>query len=568
MRRLPMVIWLVVVLVAVVTGGCDAHRYDGRLVAVDSLMRSDPDSALAMLEALPVGSISTEGDRAYYGLLISQARYKAYVTATSDSDINRALAYYRKHSGEREKLTRSYIYKGAVMEELGHPDSAMYYYKSAEATAAPDDYFNLGYSKMRIGELYQAQVSQDSAAILCLKDAIQYFTLLNDTNYLIACYGDLGAICGTRYPDSTEYYLKYAIDLAKRYNPSKQYTYKSKLAGFNLYHKHDYSKANALAMDVVNNGAEDSYEKQFYYYAALSYLKLGLTDSAKNVLSIIPEPIDAVDSMNYYDVVSKIALAEDNMVEYSLNIAKSKALQSQFTLNRKEKELVKTDVNFQRQQANENVERANHRSNFLGLLIIIILIILVITIVLLNRRIKEKEEERAANEDELRKMINSLIEKTQQATQNDVKASTLVNYRIEALNELFNSIKFKAHEKNNKKKTIITLSGLLNGLSDYYTLLNFKLSNNFWEKIKLSVDGEYNGIATYVEQSYPDLTEREVRMFWLFCANISPQIIKICMNFTNARTATNYRSIIIKKKMGLDMTFDDYIEKYMKGEIE
>ena len=32
------------------------------------------------------------------------------------------------------------------MEELGHPDSAMHYYKTAEATAAPDDYFNLAYT--------------------------------------------------------------------------------------------------------------------------------------------------------------------------------------------------------------------------------------------------------------------------------------------------------------------------------------------------------------------------------------------------------------------------------------
>ena len=32
---------------------------------------------------------------------------------------------------------------GSVMEELGHPDSAMHYYKTAEATAAPDYYYNL-----------------------------------------------------------------------------------------------------------------------------------------------------------------------------------------------------------------------------------------------------------------------------------------------------------------------------------------------------------------------------------------------------------------------------------------
>lgn len=47
-----MVIWLVVVLVAVVTGCGGAHRYDGRLVAADSLMRSNPDSALAILQII------------------------------------------------------------------------------------------------------------------------------------------------------------------------------------------------------------------------------------------------------------------------------------------------------------------------------------------------------------------------------------------------------------------------------------------------------------------------------------------------------------------------------------
>ena len=131
MRHLLSVISAVVVLAAVVAGCGDAHRYDARLAAADSLMRTDPDSALAIVGAVDRDSLADEGDRAYRDLLLTQARYRCYVTATSDSDINRALAYYRSHSGEREKLTRAYIYKGAVMEELGHPDSAMHYYKTA-----------------------------------------------------------------------------------------------------------------------------------------------------------------------------------------------------------------------------------------------------------------------------------------------------------------------------------------------------------------------------------------------------------------------------------------------------
>lgn len=83
----------------------------------------------------------------------------------------------------------------------------------------------------------------------------------------------------------------------------------------------------------------------------------------------------------------------------------------------------------------------------------------------------------------------------------------------------------------------------------------------------LSVDGEYNGIYSFVEKNYPDLNERDLKLFCLYCANLSPQIIKLCLNLTSARTVTNNRSIIIKKKMGLDMSLDTFIQKYLDGDF-
>jgi len=125
MKSLPWIILLVALLVTVVTGCGGMRRHDARLAAADSLMQSDPDSALSIVESVCRDSLASEGDRAYRDLLLTQARYRCYIPATSDSDISRALAWYRVHDGEREKLTRALIYKGAVMEELSHPDSAM-----------------------------------------------------------------------------------------------------------------------------------------------------------------------------------------------------------------------------------------------------------------------------------------------------------------------------------------------------------------------------------------------------------------------------------------------------------
>ena len=386
MRKPVVVISLFLLLfqIGVVTG-CRGTREpdDARLVVADSLLASDPDSALALIKTLAPADFATDGDRAYRDLLLTQARYKCYITATSDSDINRALGYYRAHSGQPEKLTRAYIYKGAVMEELGHPDSAMLYYKHAESTADPDDYFNLGYINLRIADMYQDEYSKDSAVIVRYKDAFRYFTILNDTNYLISCYCELGAFCGIDYPDSTEYYLSSAIELAQKINSPKQYTPKSKLAGLNLYYKKDFRKANLLSMDVLRNGSDESYESQFYYYAALSFIKLGLLDSAKYVLGITPAPVDMVDSMNYHKVIAEIAKAENNPELYQDHIIKSINTKANVLENRADRELLTTEYEFNKTELEKQghiLRDDNNRllSILLGLAFLVVLSLLII----------------------------------------------------------------------------------------------------------------------------------------------------------------------------------------------
>ncbi len=552
------------VLGATVTGCGGAHRYDSRLTAADSLMRSNPDSALALVEGVSHDSLIREGDRAYRDLLLTQARYRCYIPATSDSDINHALSYYRAHSGEREKLTRAYIYKGAVMEELGHPDSAMLYYKTAEATAAPDDYFNLGYTKMRIASMYQDQYSQDISAIESLTQAIQYFEMLKDTAYLIPCYGDMGSICGTLYPDTAFRFLNHSIKLAQQFDPPKQYTYKTKLAGLYFYAKNDFESAKSLAMDIVKNGAEDSYDTRFYYYATLSFLKLGLLDSAKYVFSITPEPIDAVDSMAWYDMNAQIADAESQQTAYLENSLKSNNLKHQVLIDSKEKKIVEGESIFHKQQVDDKAKKNNVLAIVLIILAAISFLLFALTL-WLKHRIKIKSIERTEVERELKTSINDLNEIIKKQKDQNSAISKSVSYRFEALNELFESIKFKAKEKKDNKRSIVPLSRVLGFLGEYYEMSDVELAKSFWNKIELSVNVEYRGIATYVKENFPDISEHDYRTFCLLCANISPQIIKICMNFANVKTASNYRNYIIRQRLGLDMTFDEFINNYMKN---
>ncbi len=137
MRRILHIL-LLFVLLSVVADGC--RRTDGgeerRLVAIDSLIASRPDSALALLARVDTAALA-EPDRAYHALLTVVALYKAYIPATSDSLIARAWRYY-EHGGPYDRRVRAMIHQGTVAEELGHPEQAMRWYKQAEAFARPD----------------------------------------------------------------------------------------------------------------------------------------------------------------------------------------------------------------------------------------------------------------------------------------------------------------------------------------------------------------------------------------------------------------------------------------------
>lgn len=85
----------VLLLAGVLALACTTRpHYDPRLVQADRLLTVCPDSALRLLEVLPADSLYTEADRAYYALLLTQARDKNYLMQTNDSLIRVAVCYF------------------------------------------------------------------------------------------------------------------------------------------------------------------------------------------------------------------------------------------------------------------------------------------------------------------------------------------------------------------------------------------------------------------------------------------------------------------------------------------
>jgi len=551
-------ILLMLVLVAAVTG-CGRARCDARLVRADSLMQPDPDSALAIVSA--IDSLAGDANLAYRDLLLIQARYKCYVdiTAGDDSAITRAMAWYRAHGGEREKLTRAYLYKGAVMQELGHVDSAMYYYKTAEVTADPKDYANLGQINTRIAALYLDYYADMQICYDKNYQALRYYKLTGNKSLQLNSMLNMASCSGVMHKDDAERLLNQAIQLAIELNDSLCYYQCQELMCRQLsYEGKSIPRAKQIAMHCLND-YRDYIDHDLLLDLADIYAYSGMLDSARYYLDLVtvnpgmtnPEQVKTRE----YFILSRITLLEgDTALSKHYDMLAHQVSDSILdSETRYQIQQIENENNFV--QTEKQVQTIHNQRWWIMSIILLAAIILAAFGLYHYRRLRNTQ----AIKNELEKALEDL-----ERLKRDGE-SKYVGNRIAAIIELYNAIRVRKKDGSGKKRSVIPLPGLLKELDDKNELLQMELSDTFWLQLKLSVDGEYNGIVSFVEKRYPNLGESDIRLFCLLCAGISPQIIKLCMNYSSAKTSSSYRNRLVQKKMGLDMTFNEFVEKYMQG---
>ena len=219
MRTLTHIMVLFVLLGALLGGGCRRGPgvTESRLIALDSLIATSPDSALALLQAVDTAALS-DADRAYLDLLTTQATKKTNTPITDSTAICRAWRYYKDH-GPADRRIRTMRYRAAVAEEMGDLEEAMRWYKRTEIVArSQGDDLEVGYALMSMGVLYQTNFEWRQAidkyrqadSILAVNDSecslyckLQLSKLYRDVNVGV---------------DSAIYFIESSIHLAEAAN--------------------------------------------------------------------------------------------------------------------------------------------------------------------------------------------------------------------------------------------------------------------------------------------------------------------------------------------------------------
>lgn len=156
------------------------------LVHAESVMFDHPDSALHILEDMPMPSARWDKENhALLCLLVTQAQYKRMMKIPSDSLVRIAYDYY-KHTDNARRKAMSALYMGDINYELRNIEEALQYYLEGKTEVEKTDDYKTGYLVMiSLCKLYLYRDFADYALEACRK-AYDYAVKDSNKRYQLA----------------------------------------------------------------------------------------------------------------------------------------------------------------------------------------------------------------------------------------------------------------------------------------------------------------------------------------------------------------------------------------------
>ena len=576
---------LIVMMVCVLLAGCRQQQADlPRLVELDSLIAVAPDSAAALLEAIPADSLPTAADRAYHALLLTQAKYKADIHAYRLDTINLAVQQY-SDGHDPEKQTRSILYKGCVFEELPQIDSAMYYYKAAEDLASQSgDTYHRGYALMRMASLFQSKYAK--------KEAIEYYrsslscaqTIHDDYDALYELQ-ELANLYQTINLDSAFYYVDQAMTLSLQMD-SAGYDYcLSSLASCCLIKK-DYRQCVDNAREAINIASDSVAFFKSCHWAAQAYAMMGKKDSSNYYFNLAKKPKNNADrvldlltkSVVFGDSSSLIASGDlaDTLINSEVIVSLTQAV---------------SHYNYTRGIA---VAKHNHLQTVWFLLFVGVIISLISLFAYWGKRRKEKRMA-VTKQNEINKLYlelkeisqrsESLSQQNKELSQENEELQALakkvqqtesaLSAQQDRIDKDYANLENERLKEKQLSKSLEYIAGLLHTFiqqshelkpSEFMEKFRkgFLETPNggevdFWYTLRVQADQVHGGAVERLLAEHPDLNEKSIRVLCMSALGFSTEMMATCLPHKSDHIKTLKNRL--KKKLDINCSIPDYLKQ-------
>ena len=575
------------------------------LVHAESVMFDHPDSALHILEDMPMPSARWDKENhALWCLLVTQAQYKQVMKIPSDSLVRIAYDYYKPTNNARRKAM-SALYMGNINYELGNIEDAMQYYLEGKTEVEKTDDYKTGYLIMSsLGNLYLFRRLVDYALDACtaaydyaVKDSNKRYQM-TALRFLARCY------CLTNeFPKAIDTYNKCSsISLELGQKDGYYYETQNEIALV-------YSNSGNLEKSLVlSKSLPVDYQstvligKNYYYLnehdSAYIYLQKSLKTNSVYTKALIYELLYKIsDSPKYRKYLKTYC---DSLLFYNDSII---ALD-------KGKEIIAYKEKYDHQkliteQQRLKLEKADVQ-RMLFIITICLIVVIAIVAYLYQRRLVRKETTIRKQSEQLQDYMLQLHEYETQLMQNnhymeelkeqlsgqEMNSEELHEYReqidslqVESsrLSEKINSLQHHINDYSSKLDKARREADKYRNLSEEnlylkqrervltdYVVDNDRLVKELREKCRVLEAGEWETLEQMCESTYSNFVSRLQGV----CPTLTKQELHLCMliklRFSNAQMSEIFgvnTTSVSQKKFRLKKHLSDTLQDGLPDEM-
>lgn len=541
--------YLLPILFAFCLFSCQRHSDNWEKICdIENYIESRPDSALAVLEAIDVETLSSDEERAKYALYMSMALDKNYIDKTDFEVLQPAIDYYENHGSDTDKL-RTFYYQGRIYCNKGNAEDAMEcLIKSINLGIHSNDLRTKARNYTAQGTLYYLYYNWEKI-IECSLYACDFYKELGDVdNYVtMLCRVSEGyRLIGNH--DLASQYLLECENLLDRINDRSRAEY----YGAFLLHNADNLADDNMAYiidEYLNIVTSDEID---WLTVANAYLRIGDVALAKNAINKIQ--LKSEKNARYYAVLTQIHKAESSYKEALNTYEKYNHITDSldFIVLEQDTQFIEERHQLEMATIKEQEKKKQIIAVFATIVSILILVAIWITSRLrlskMEKIVAEKETERykllyAQMEDE-RDNLNALLKQNEEL---DPKAMNAVARRLELLNKFFTA--YITDNSDIDRKASREMEELLED------------KEKFMDSNRLAYAGSHPKFIKYLEDK--GLTEWEINYCCLYALGLKGKevgaYIKMRSHYNNSSE--------VREKLGIsehDTNLGIYIRKLVK----
>lgn len=487
--------------------------YSKLLVQADSLMSSRPDSALHILQDITLQQFASQADKAYYALLLTQARDKNYIPQTDDSLIQRAVQYYDS-TNDRKMQAQAYYHWGSVFRDQNEYSKAISKYITALSYIASQEnpelqaslYSNIGYLYYVQGLSAEADSIYHQAEMLALQ---QSDTL--SLCYALTQQGMINLEKGREYYPKAEQRMLQALEVGQTFSDSCTVLttiYSSLSALYNSIP--DTTKALLYSRLNYFTQKDTLHCYRAFLYLGNSYFLNAQYDSA----SLFLQKILTAD--RYYDTkadacmrLSEIAQIKGDM-ELSAILERERATYLD-SARINQQHIILNTVNSNMHSSNK---MARIRNSYITTGIMGVLIIMGVIII---SHFWKKDKRYKTEKKEWEEKIQDKIDLPLLTVEELAKTQSQKLQLQEEVKQL--TLKKQAYAKEEYKTSAVYVKVRNIAKELIRTETKENLSEEEWNQFMSLTNAGWNGIITYLNENY-NLSTEELQICCLYLAQV------------------------------------------------